>query len=519
MMVWQKKVTLLLTALLLLAFGWAKGFYRAVAQVPTFNVRVLPFPANDLVYHAPSQTLYASVPSRAGTLGNRLVALNPLTGAVVNSIFIGSEPNRLALADDGRTLYVTLDGAAAVRRFDLASQMPGAQFTLGLTLNNELYYAEDIAVMPGKPETLAVVRKTRLGAESANVAIFDNGVARAKTISTSNGGPAIEFSANGAVLYSFDNGYFSGPVFRKLTVEMDGLTLAATYTDVMQGQGNGTEFKFDRGLIYASTGRVINPQTGQRTGDFANVGSGAVIAPDSNTGRVYFLTGQSEIRTLRAFDQNTFVQLGALDLLNITTRFDTQVGSLVRWGSNGMAFRTSERVILVQTLLVPSSDPIPVPSPTPAPTPTPTPLAANVSTLAYATNDLLYDQARRVIYASLPSSAGSVGNRIVTIEPATGVFSAPLWVGSEPGNLALADDGKTLYVGLDGAGSVRRVELATKTAGAQFYLGHEDLAGPVSANDIAIAPGKPDLVAVARYRSGSFAPRFAGVAIFDKGVL
>jgi hypothetical protein len=75
--------------------------------------------------------------------------------------------------------------------------------------------------------------------------------------------------------------------------------------------------------------------------------------------------------------------------------------------------------------------------------------------------------------------------------------------------LALSDDGQYLYVALTGAGAVRRVELATQTAGLQFFLGNSPIYGPVNAEDIEVMPGDASVVAITR--SG-------GVAIYDNGV-
>ena len=45
------------------------------------------------------------------------------------------------------------------------------------------------------------------------------------------------------------------------------------------------------------------------------------------------------------------------------------------------------------------------------------------------------------------------------IDPLSGTITASVFVGSEPGNIALSDDGRYLYVGLNGANAVRRVAI------------------------------------------------------------
>src|SRR5947209_10380779 len=102
--------------------------------------------------------IYASGPGRAGWQGNSIVAIDPVTATAGTAIPIGSEPNRLALSDDGKYLYVGLDSVGAVRRFNIPQQKAEWQIALGDEPQLGQYYAADIAVMPGHPETIAVAR-------------------------------------------------------------------------------------------------------------------------------------------------------------------------------------------------------------------------------------------------------------------------------------------------------------------------------------------------------------------------
>src|SRR5438045_1442343 len=81
-------------------------------------VRQVSLPANDLAYDPATGKIYASVPSSAGSRGNSITAIDPETGQIGPSVPVGSEPGKLVIADQGGTIYVSLDGAAAVRRFD-----------------------------------------------------------------------------------------------------------------------------------------------------------------------------------------------------------------------------------------------------------------------------------------------------------------------------------------------------------------------------------------------------------------
>src|SRR5262245_16807689 len=117
--------------------------------------------------------------------------------------------------------------------------------------------------------------------------------------------------------------------------------------------------------------------------------------------------------------------------------------------------------------------------------------------ISLTTNDLVFSSNTGKLYASVPSSVGSGGNNITTINPATGAIDAATFVGSEPNRLALADDGQNLYVSLDGPLAVRRFNVATNTAGLQFTLGQDPFSGRFSVRDFAVAPGNPDVLAIA----------------------
>jgi hypothetical protein len=92
--------------------------------------------------------------------------------------------------------------------------------------------------------------------------------------------------------------------------------------------------------------------------------------------------------------------------------------------------------------------------------------------LALPINDIVYNAVDGLIYASIAGSAGEgLGNTIAGIDPTSGVISKTIFVGSEPTRMALSSDGTQLFVGFNGAGAVRQVNLTTATAGVQFSMG------------------------------------------------
>src|SRR5215203_5324055 len=178
---WRGKLALLLLVIILVS----PLFHASVAAKtgapsyrpfdgPTEFIRKIPLATNDLVYSSLTGKIYASVPSSVGSGGNSIKSINPTTGIIESSTLIGSEPNKLALADDGHNLYVSLDGSAAVRRFDVQTNTPGLQFTLGQDSFFGRYRVGEFAVAPGNPDLLAVARSFGFGPSASGVAVFDN---------------------------------------------------------------------------------------------------------------------------------------------------------------------------------------------------------------------------------------------------------------------------------------------------------------------------------------------------------
>jgi hypothetical protein len=138
--------------------------------------------------------------------------------------------------------------------------------------------------------------------------------------------------------------------------------------------------------------------------------------------------------------------------------------------------------------------------------------------IALAAKDLIYDPFRNKIYASVPSNAGAISNTITVIDPETGAVGPSVPIGSEPGTLAISDNGQYLYVALDGAAAVRRLILASMTPDIQFNLG-SDFIGTYYAGDMEVLPGSPGSVAISRGYTGGGNAGQAGVGIYDNGVV
>ncbi|HVK04975.1 MAG TPA: hypothetical protein VM490_15970 [Armatimonadaceae bacterium] len=312
------------------------------------RVRKVTLATNDLVWDPITRRIWASVPDRAGEArGGSVTAIDPETGAIGDSFRVGSNPNKLARArggGDSRALWVGVDGERALRRFDLGSRTSGPLYSLGREEGRGSFVAEDIEVMPGSPESVAVARRNlERSPRHEGVAIYDNGAPRSlKTPGFVPGSNALAFGAAAGKLYGIDN---ETPEFgyRRMEVGAQGVQIVSTHGDVFAGLG--ADIAFDDGRLYHTSGRVISPDTRAVLGTFPEIGEGALVLPDSARGYVYFLTGAGQTKRLRIFDRNTYQQVGSIEVAGVLGR----PTSLIRWGDAGVAFRTNEdQVFLIR---------------------------------------------------------------------------------------------------------------------------------------------------------------------------
>jgi hypothetical protein len=314
------------------------------------NMRVITLASNDLVYDPGTGRIYASVPAGGGANANTVTAIDPNNAQVGASVPVGDSPNKLARSDNGDFLYVALDGPAAVRRIDLTTFTAGLQFAVGVKpdpVTPTPLFVEDMEVLPGDSHAVAISRRNQgFSPRHEGVAIYDDGVQRPTATPGHTGSNVIEFGATLATLYGH-NTETTEFGFRRMAVDSMGVTVTAVNTsfDSPSLLPDSSDIRYDAGRIYSTSGRVIDPEAFTLIGTFPGIASfGWLVRPDAAQGKVYFLQANGMGATLRIHDLNTFVLLKAIQLPGISGT----PGSLIRWGSDGLAFRTSDnQVVLV----------------------------------------------------------------------------------------------------------------------------------------------------------------------------
>lgn len=305
----------------------------ATNAAAAFEVRHIDLDANDLIVNPISGTMYASLPGSAGANGNSIVSIEPQTGQVGTAVFVGSEPGPMAISDDGTVLYVSLDGAFAVRQVDLTAMTAGIQFALGSDPFFGPYVAEDIGVMPGNSATIVVSRKNLgISPRHAGVAVYDDGIPRPDETQRHTGSNRIEFSDDASVVYGYNNETTEFG-FRKLVIDAAGITEVNVARDFIGGFS--VDIEYQNGRIYATNGAVLEPETPTVIGTYPDNRFGVSVVADPVAGIVYILDRQG---TIRLFDLVSFTLIDTLPI----TEVNGNPSSLVQWAPGALAFRTSE---------------------------------------------------------------------------------------------------------------------------------------------------------------------------------
>jgi hypothetical protein len=300
----------------------------------------LPISANDIVFNTTDGLLYASSPvTAAGTTGNSVVGIDPTTGNVTKQIWVGSNPNKLALSSDGTQLFVGLDGAASVAQVNLTQAKVVNQFSLGggQGMYNPPMTALYLAAVPGSPNSVAVATQAGFSGTGSGITIYDSGVARSNSWSSGNG--PMSFGASASTLY-----VLSGSTVEVLTVGATGVT-AQTALTTLSPEANWLQY--DNGNLYLSSGQVLNASTGTLQGTFysstTTPASGPVVS-DSGVGRAYVALSSysSNGNSVLAFDEASFNLLGSIVVNGAgESGYGSSFEKIVRWGQNGLALNAS----------------------------------------------------------------------------------------------------------------------------------------------------------------------------------
>ncbi len=380
-----------------------------------------------------------------------------------------------------------LDGSGTVAQVDLQSQSVTYATSLGFDSLAGPLIAQDLSASPTDPSTVAVSRL-------AGVVILYHGTLL-PNISNSpfNSINSIAFGSSGTDLYGYNNAN-TGFDFYRMSVNSSGVSLVDKYERLFYGFY--ADIQNHNGLIYSSNGTVINPAVPALRGVYPGANASSSAFFDDTTKEAYFLQYDPTKMPPNSVLRYNLGNYSFLDSTPVPGPL-AQGWNLIRYGTDNIVLATSSGLTFATIS-------------------TATPPAPDLAHLRV--KHLLNDALRSRIYATVPGSVPGIGNSIAIIDPANATILSTIPIGSEPDVMALSADAAYLYVVVDDAGSIARVNLATSTVDQTFSLGADILDGADVPASISVSATNPTVIAVARAFS-NLVPDQAGVAIFSNGTM
>lgn len=301
----------------------------AATSLENATITPIGLAGNDIVYDSTRNVLYMSVPSAAGfPYGNSIVTIDPATGGIIHTTFVGSEPDKLAISSDGSRVYVGVDGAYGFCWWEPATDTVSALVYFTSPYPFGPYTANDFAIAPGDPHTVVVSKDDVSSSADGDLELFHDN-SSLQEMNLIYGAESICFS-DSTNLIGYNNATTGFDLWRWA---FNGTNLTQTQ-DVGNVISGGTRIKSVDGRIFSDNGKVVAASTLSALGTFSGIPGSAAVEPMPGTNTVYFLgLGGSYFGgnlQLVSFDRNNFLEFDSKSFTNTTS---AGVRSLVRAGN------------------------------------------------------------------------------------------------------------------------------------------------------------------------------------------
>lgn len=285
----------------------------------------------------PSQPIvYAGTDGTDPTHPHSLVAFDGPTGQALWALDMGATPKVLAVSADGQFVYVGVQEDSMLRRVATATHAVDLRISLGSGPLGA-YRATQVLASPDDPHTIAVQRECVCSAPypytDTGLTVYDDTVARpTSTPSVGNLPPIFTYGASGGVIY----GRLGSTVYQ-VTVTSTGATMQTLKSAESVNGGTGPELLYGSGALYTTYGYDYDVTAQKSLGNLPSLGAFPQTIAISRDGRTLYRITLTPA-AITAFDLTQRTGLGSVQL----NGGSGQVSSLVRWGSDGLAYILSQ---------------------------------------------------------------------------------------------------------------------------------------------------------------------------------
>jgi hypothetical protein len=258
-----------------------------------------------------------------------IVAVDPTTATVKNSVQVSSFPYFLSISAQDQFLYVGFGEASLEAQLalpDLNSvltwPLSNPAFQNDYSLGNQ-FYTGDLEAAPQDSHTTAVTLFNPAVSPPATggVTIYDDRIQRAKLAPGWTSGNDIDVLAWGksdSILMGSSTD-LSTQTDYLFAVDPSGVSLQQSIPSNFNAPGYNIHSDFGTGLVYSDTGNVADPSTDQIVG---SINASGLVVPDSSLNRLFVL-GQTQQQlnssdyTIASFDQTTYKLVSTIAVQNL----------------------------------------------------------------------------------------------------------------------------------------------------------------------------------------------------------
>ena len=322
---------------------WALLLQNAVLMAQNFEYKLINLPNNDIVVAPTQKRIYASIPSSVPKYGNSICRINPNFATIESSVWVGSEPSKLAISDDEKFLYIGFEGTHRVKKLNLLTNQIEQEITLLRDTLGEYsgYIAGDIAVMPKHPNTYVVARLSpQYFPNYGGIVMADSTKQRPQIVGGHNESTNLLFSNTDTTVFF---GVSNDGVWFKYRIDATGIN-KTNRINVAAGYGKNLQYSAFDSLFYARDGYRFDVRSGLPVGrQFAN--ASGYSFPDPTNANIYYFTGLNEGMNIKIYNRRTLVPIDQFTL-PVGSRYG-YTEKAVNWGTSGqMASRNQSSLII-----------------------------------------------------------------------------------------------------------------------------------------------------------------------------
>lgn len=306
---------------------------------------------HDALYSSVRNKIYVALQSLNGQTGNSIAEIDPDTLSIDRRLFIGSEPNYLAISDDGNFIFVGAEGSAEIVRVDVNSFTIVNRTKMIVDSQYGPVRPGDMEVLPGSNEDIVVsLRNRQFTVQYRGIALYRNGV-EAPLVT---GGPAQPYAREIELGPTANRVYGLNTETTAFDFTVSDLDSSGVFNMTPQFEAGAffSQLEFADGDLYLSTGEVIDTDTLSLDVSFP-IGPfderNRLVEPVAVADKTYFYYRNHALEremTVERFSTGSRTLDGTLDL----PRFDFGFGKelqLERIGPDRMMLVTEDRLLVI----------------------------------------------------------------------------------------------------------------------------------------------------------------------------